>query len=165
MKKTILLAITLGLCLAALSAQTPGKKPAAAADSSKERAAIEAERADLQRQWADLKSFQLELEQRALSLEKDKKNLEEREKGFKQRLEAESVNKSIIESYESIDPEQAAPLIISLFKEDETLTVLLMRKMTPKKAGKIMEAMILLDRDISTRLAQQVLSFYSKPVK
>lgn len=131
-------------------------------DLARDREAMEKEKAAIKRQWDDLKSFQIELEQRAAELEKEKKLLDEKRELFRLQLENESVNKKVIESYESIDPEQAAPLLISLFKENEDLAVLLMRKMTPKKSGKIMEAMIPLDRELSTRLTQRTLTYHTE---
>jgi flagellar motility protein MotE (MotC chaperone) len=103
----------------------------------------------------------MELDQRAAAMEAFKKDLDEREKLLTQRFENESVNKQVIESFENIDPEQAAPLLMALFKEDETLTALLLRRMAAKKAGKILEAMIPLDPELSTRLSQKILTFYS----
>ncbi len=162
MKRAGLFLLLPALVLISLLAQSPENKEPVGEDLSKERAAIETEKRDLKRQWDDLKSFQLELEQRSVNLDKERKILDEREKLLNDRLETESVNKQTIESYQSIDPEQAAPLIISLFKEDDRLTALLMRKMDSKKAGKIMEAMIPMDPDISTRLAHKVLTFYTE---
>ena len=145
-----------------ISGQEITEKEKVGDDLMKERAAIEKEKAELKRQWDDLKSFQIELEQRATALEEEKKKLQEKQEQFKREMENESLSKKVIESYESVDPEQAAPLVISLFKENEDLAVLLMRKMTPKKAGKIMEAMIPLDRDLSTRLAENTLTYYTE---
>jgi len=162
MKRTGLFFFLLSVVMISVLAQSTEKKEITGEDLMKERALMAAEKEEIKRERDDLKSFQLELEQRALDLEKLKKEIDEQEKVFQQRLQSESVNKQTIESYQSIDPEQAAPLIIALFKEDETLTALLMRKMDSKKAGKIMEAMIPVDPDISTRLAYKALTFYSE---
>lgn len=162
MKKVLIVLMCVGIMLISLLSQTAEEKEKKAADSSQEQAAMEKEKGELKRQWENLRSFELELEQRAIVLENERKELDRREKAFAERLVSESVNKQTIESYENIDPEQAAPLIVALFKENEDITVLLMRKMTPKKAGKIMEAVIPLAPDIATDLAKKTLTYYTE---
>lgn len=158
-----LLALMLGLLF--LGAQNDEKKVDKNDGASELLAKLEAEKAEIKRQWDNLKSFQIELDQRAATLETLRNAIEEREKRLNQRIVDESVNKQTVESYESIDPEQAAPLLIALFKEDENLTALLFRKMAAKKAGKILEAMIPLDQDLSTRLSQKILTYFSDKKK
>jgi flagellar motility protein MotE (MotC chaperone) len=70
------------------------------------------------------------------------------------------VDRQTIETYENIDPEQAAVLIKNLYLTDSKLATLIMRKIAGKKAGKILEAMIPIDKETSTRLAEETLNFY-----
>jgi hypothetical protein len=161
MKRAGMAGLILAFCGVLLAAQGVEKKETESDSAARQRVAMEAEKAEIKRQWDNLKSFQMELDQRAAAMEAFKKDLDEREKLLTQRFENESVNKQVIESYENIDPEQAAPLLMALFKEDETLTALLLRRMAAKKAGKILEAMIPLDPELSTRLSQKILTFYS----
>jgi hypothetical protein len=52
-------------------------------------------------------------------------------------------------------------LMLNLFKKDQKQAALLLRKMTGKKSGKILEAMIQLDPEISTLLAKEPIDFYN----
>ena len=77
-----------------------------------------------------------------------------------ERVQDRIVNRQTIETYENIDPEQAAVLMKNLYAKDSELAVIIMRKISGKKAGKILEAMIPLDSEISTQLAKEALDYY-----
>jgi hypothetical protein len=126
----------------------------------REQRMIEAERNRLRQYEQNLKNFEAELEKRYNEFLKKEKDLKEKEEAFQKRLEARTVDRQMIETYEAIDPEQAAILVKNLYVKDNALATLLMRKIAGKKAGKILEAMIPLDREISTQLAKQTLDFY-----
>lgn len=126
----------------------------------KEQKLIEAERNRLRQYEQNLINFSAELDKKSNELLKKEKDLKEKEEAFQQKLEAQTVDRQMIETYESIDPEQAAILIKNLYVKDSELTALLMRKIAGKKAGKILEALIPLDKEVSTQLAKQTLDFY-----
>lgn len=126
----------------------------------KEQRLVQKERQRLQQYEQNLKNFEAELDRRNTEFLQKEKALEEKEEVFNKKLEDRTVDRQMIETYESIDPEQAAILIKNLYIRDKELTSLLMRKIAGKKAGKILEAMIPLDREISTQLAKETLDFY-----
>jgi len=126
----------------------------------KEQRLVQQERQRLQQYEQNLKNFESELDRRNTELLQRDKALKEKEEAFKQKLEDRTVDRQMIETYESIDPEQAAILVKNLYMKDKKLTSLLMRKIAGKKAGKILEAMIPLDREVSTQLAKETLDFY-----
>lgn len=126
----------------------------------KEQRLIEAERNRLRQYEQNLINFSSELDKKSNELLKKEKDLKEKEEAFNKKLEARTVDRQMIETYESIEPEQAAILIKNLYVRDKDLTALLMRKIAGKKAGKILEALIPLDKEVSTQLAKQTLDFY-----
>lgn len=126
----------------------------------KEQRLIEAERNRLRQYEQNLINFSAELDKKSNDLLKKEKDLKEKEEAFNKKLEARTVDRQMIETYESIEPEQAAILIKNLYVKDPELTALLMRKIAGKKAGKILEALIPLDKEVSTQLAKQTLDFY-----
>lgn len=118
------------------------------------------ERKRLQEYERNLKAFEADLEQKYNEYLLKAKKLEEREKVFNEQVEDKMVNRQTIETYENIDPEQAAVLMKNLYAKDRELAVLIMRKIAGKKAGKILEALIPLDSEISTQLAKESLDYY-----
>jgi flagellar motility protein MotE (MotC chaperone) len=126
----------------------------------KEQKLIQQERQRLQQYEQNLKSFESELDKRYNEFLLKEKKLNEREADFNKKLEEQTVDRQVIETYESIDPEQAAVLIKNLYIKDSELATLLMRKIAGKKAGKILEAMIPVDREVSTQLAKRTLDYY-----
>ncbi|MCP5051404.1 MAG: hypothetical protein GY940_29830 [bacterium] len=126
----------------------------------KEQRLIEAERQRLNQYELNLKNFELELDKRNNEFLQKEKKLKEQQAEFDKKLEDKSVDRQTIETYESIDPEQAAILIKNLYIKDGPLATMLMRKIAGKKAGKILEAMIPLDREVSTQLAKKTLDYY-----
>jgi flagellar motility protein MotE (MotC chaperone) len=86
--------------------------------------------------------------------------LEENEADFNSRVEMRMVDRQTIETYENIDPEQAAILLQNLYHKDNTLATLVMRKISGKKAGRILEAMIPIDKEVSTKIAKEALDYY-----
>jgi flagellar motility protein MotE (MotC chaperone) len=126
----------------------------------KEEQFLAEERKRLQEYERNLKVFEADLEQRYNEYLLKAKKLEERERVFSEQVQDRIVNRQTIETYENIDPEQAAILMKNLYAKDTELAVLIMRKIAGKKAGKILEAMIPLDSEISTQLAKESLDYY-----
>jgi flagellar motility protein MotE (MotC chaperone) len=126
----------------------------------KERQFLAEERKRLQEYERNLKVFEADLEQKYNEYLLKAKKLEERERVFNERVQDRIVNRQTIETYENIDPEQAAVLMKNLYAKDSELAVIIMRKIAGKKAGKILEAMIPLDSEISTQLAKEALDYY-----
>ncbi len=126
----------------------------------KEQQFLAEERKRLEEYERNLKVFEADLEQRYNESLLKAKKLEERERIFNEQVQDKMVNRQTIETYENIDPEQAAVLMKNLYTRDTELAVLIMRKISGKKAGKILEAMILLDSEISTQLAKEALDYY-----
>ena len=126
----------------------------------KEQKFLEQERTRLEEYERNLKVFEAELEQKSNDFLLKEKAFNEREVAFNKKLEEKTVDRQIIETYENIDPEQAAVLLKNLYAKDAPLAVLLMRKIAGKKAGKILEAMIPIDREVSTQLAKETLDYY-----
>ncbi|MGD2090876.1 MAG: hypothetical protein PVH61_32180 [Candidatus Aminicenantes bacterium] len=118
------------------------------------------ERKRLQEYERNLNAFEADLEQNYNEYLLKAKKLEEREKAFNERVQDKMVNRQTIETYENIDPEQAAVLMKKLYAKDRELAVLILRKIAGRKAGKILEAMIPLDSEISTQLAKESLDYY-----
>lgn len=108
----------------------------------------------------NLKKWEAELDRKYSDYLQRLKILEEREEAFAKRVEDRVVNRQVIETYENIDPEQAAVLIRNLYSKDKWLAALILRKISGRKAGKILEAMIPLDKETSTLLAKEALDYY-----
>ncbi|MCU0289852.1 MAG: hypothetical protein MUF15_26095, partial [Acidobacteria bacterium] len=70
------------------------------------------------------------------------------------------MNRQTIETYENIDPEQAAILLKNLYIKDPSLVILIMKKISGRKAGRILDALLLTDRDLATKIAEETLNFY-----
>jgi len=126
----------------------------------KEQQFLAEERKRLQEYERNLKVFEADLEQKYNEYLLKAKKLEERERVFSEQVRDKMVNRQTIETYENIDPEQAAILMKNLYARDTELAVIIMRKISGKKAGKILEAMIPLDSEISTQLAKEALDYY-----
>lgn len=126
----------------------------------REMALVEQEKQKLEQIRQNLQSFKTELDKRYTKYLQDKKQLEENEADFNSRVEMRMVDRQTIETYENIDPEQAAILLKNLYQKDNTLATLIMRKISGKKAGKILEAMIPIDKETSTKIAKESLDYY-----
>jgi flagellar motility protein MotE (MotC chaperone) len=126
----------------------------------KEQQFLAEERKRLQEYERNLKIFEADLEQRYNEYLLKAKKLAERERIFNEQVLNRMVNRQTIETYENIDPEQAAVLMKNLYAKDKELAVIIMRKISGKRAGKILEAMIPLDSEISTQLAKKSLEYY-----
>ena len=127
----------------------------------KEQQVLGQQRKRLEEYERNLKAFEADLEQKYNDYLLKKKTLEDREKVFNERVQDKMVDRQTIETYENIDPEQAAILMKNLYGKDTESAVLIMRKIAGKKAGKILEAMIPLDSEISTQLAKETLDYYN----
>jgi flagellar motility protein MotE (MotC chaperone) len=126
----------------------------------KEQRFLAEERKRLEEYERNLEIFEADLEKRYNEYLLKAKKLEERERIFNEQVQDRMVNRQTIETYENIDPEQAAILMKNLYTRDTELAILIMRKISGKKAGKILEAMIPLDSEISTQLAKESLDYY-----
>ncbi len=127
----------------------------------RERKKVELEKENLSQLKSNLKSYEIELQRLNEDYLNNEKILKKQEDEFQKKLDAKTIDKQIIETYESIDPAQSAKLILDLYKQDKKLTTMLLRKISGRKAGKIFEEMIVLDRVISTLLAKQTLEAYN----
>ncbi len=126
----------------------------------KERALLETEKERLDQIRRNLESFQVELDKRYKDYLAKSEELKKKEKEFNDKVEGKMVDRQTIETYENIDPEQASILMINLYKTDASLATLVMRKIAGKKAGKILEAMIPMNAEVSTKIAEEALKFY-----
>lgn len=126
----------------------------------REQALLEREKEKLVQVRRNLESFKAELDKRYSEYLLKAKDLAEKEEEFRGKAEAKMVDRQIIETYQNIDPEQAAILIKNLYGKDRELATLVMRRIDGKKAGKILEALIPLDPETSTRLAEDALNYY-----
>lgn len=130
------------------------------AEFQKEQKLLENEKQRLQQYEATLRQFEAELDQKLTDLLAREKTLKENEDAFDKKMEGRMVDRQVIETYENIDPEQASTLLKNLYVKDKKLAVLVLRKIAGKKAGKILEAMIPKDAEISTALAKEALDYY-----
>ena len=64
-----------------------------------------------------------------------------------------------------LEPEQAAILIKNLHKENTSMAILVIRKISGKKAGKIIEALIPMDPVTATQLAKAALDQFNPETK
>lgn len=126
----------------------------------REQALVQQERQVLEQKERSLKAFQDELDKQHNQYLINKKKLEDLEKVFNEKVEAKMVDRQTIETYENIDAEQAAVLIKNLYLKDSSLATLIMRKIAGKKAGKILENMIPIDKAVATSIAEDTLTFY-----
>ncbi len=125
-----------------------------------ERAALKKKELELKKYKRNLESFESDLNKKYDDYLKKNKILEKRELEFNKKLEDTQLDTKTIESYETIDPEQAALLMQEMYKSEPTLPPLIMRKISGKKAGKIIEALIELDTKTSAKLAKDVLNYF-----
>ena len=126
----------------------------------KEQALIDKEKQKLEQSRRDLENFKADLDKRYSEYLQKSKDLAEKEDAFRGKMEAKMVDRQIIETYQNIDPEQAAILIKNLYAEDHELATLVMRRIDGKKAGKILEALIPIAPETSTKLAKEALNYY-----
>ncbi|MCP4147436.1 MAG: hypothetical protein GY757_06770 [bacterium] len=126
----------------------------------KEQAQMRKEKERLEQMERNLKSFEIELDRKHDDYLQKEKLLADKEEEFKKKVEGKLVDRQIIETYESIDPEQAAILVKNLYLKDSSLATLVMRKIAGKKAGKILDAMIQLDKVTSTKIAEETLNYF-----
>lgn len=126
----------------------------------KEQVLIEKEKQKLDQTRRNLESFKDDLDKRYSEYIQKTKDLAEKEEEFRSKIEGRMVDRQIIDTYQNIDPEQAAILIKNLYVEDHELATLVMRRIDGKKAGKILEALIPIDPDTSTKLAEEALNYF-----
>ncbi|MDQ1351436.1 MAG: hypothetical protein QG657_1738 [Acidobacteriota bacterium] len=126
----------------------------------KEQALMEHERQKLLEQQRNLKNFESELDKRYSEYLQREQQLAAKEADFNNKVGMRMVDRQTIETYESIDPEQAAVLLKNMYEKDPELATLIMKRIPGKKAGRILEAMIPIDREVSTKIAQDALNYY-----
>ncbi|MCX6582908.1 MAG: hypothetical protein NT166_22255 [Candidatus Aminicenantes bacterium] len=125
-----------------------------------ERALLEHEKQKLAGQQGKLKSFESELDKRYSEYLRREQQLAAKEVEFSSKVDMRIVDRQTIETYESIDSEQAAVLLKNLYEKDPGLATLIIKRIPGKKAGRILEAMIPIDREVSTKIAQDALNYY-----
>lgn len=125
-----------------------------------ERALMEQEKQRLAEQQRNLKKFESELDKKYTEYLRKAQQLADKEEEFNNKVELRSVDRQTMETYESIDSEQAAVLLKNLYSKDPSLVILVMRKISGRRAGKILEAMILIDKELSVKIAQESLNYY-----
>lgn len=126
----------------------------------KEQALMEHEKQRLVEQQRNLKNFESELDKRYSEYVQREQQLAAKEIEFNNKVDMRIVDRQTIETYESIDSEQAAVLLRNLYEKDPGLATLVIRKISGKRAGRILEAMIPIDREVSTKIAQDALNYY-----
>jgi flagellar motility protein MotE (MotC chaperone) len=126
----------------------------------KEQDRLEKEKQKLEQERRNLRDYETELNKKHDEYLQKSKELAKKEEDFNAKVEMRMVDRQTIETYESIDSEQAAILIKNLYQKDHTLATLIMRKISGKKAGKILEAMVPIDKEISTKIAEETLKYY-----
>jgi flagellar motility protein MotE (MotC chaperone) len=136
---------------------------------SSEQQVLEQQKRKLEDYERNLKAFETELDRKnndyllkLKDLQTQNDALKAKEDTFNKKVDDKTVDRQTIEMYENIDPEQAAVLLKNLYDKDSQMTVLILRKIAGKKAGKILEAMIPLDKETSTKLAKESLDYYKK---
>lgn len=125
-----------------------------------ERALVEQEKQRLAEHQRNLKNFESELNKKYSEYAQKAQQLADKEIEFNSKVDLRSVDRQAIETYESIDSEQAAVLLRNLYKKDPSLATLIIRKISGKKAGRLLEAMIPIDREAATKIAQDALNYY-----
>lgn len=125
-----------------------------------ERALLEHEKQKLLEQQRNLKNFESELDKRYSEYLQREQQLAAKEADFNNKVDMRTVDRQTIETYESIDSEQAAVLLKNLYERDPELATLIIKRIPGKKAGRILEAMIPIDREVSTKIAQDALNYY-----
>ncbi len=127
---------------------------------SLERESLKKKEIDLNDLKQNLESFESDLNKRYDEYLVKKKKLDQLEKDFNKKLDDAMFDQKVIESYENIDPEQAALLMQEMYKKDKKLPPKIIRKISGKKAGKIIEALIELDTPTSAELAKDVIDYF-----
>ncbi len=126
----------------------------------KERKVIDLIKKKLEVKEQNLKVYEEELNKKFEDYKKKMAALKKKEDEFNKKVESKMIDRQMIETYESIDPEQAAILMRNLYLKDKNIATLLIRKLSGKKAGKILEALIQLDPKVSTELAKYSIDLY-----
>jgi flagellar motility protein MotE (MotC chaperone) len=126
----------------------------------RERSALQARQAGLDEQAGQLRVYADELERRGNELQARVAALKKQEDEFVARVAAKALDRQMIETFESVDPDSAAVLMLKLFTRDPQTASQLMRRLTGKKAGKILEAMVGLDAEAATSLAKSTIDAY-----
>jgi flagellar motility protein MotE (MotC chaperone) len=125
-----------------------------------ERALLEHEKQKLADRQDKLKAFESELDKRYSEYLRREQQLAAKEIDFNNKVDMRIVDRQTIETYESIDSEQAAVLLRNMYEKDPELATLIIKRISGKKAGRILEAMIPIDREVSTKIAQDALNYY-----
>jgi flagellar motility protein MotE (MotC chaperone) len=128
----------------------------------REQGRLEQEKKRLAEYERSLKEWEAELDRKYGEYLERLKVLEEREEAFNKKVDDRVVDRQVIEMYENIEPEQAAVLIRNLYSGDNRLAVLILRKIAGRKAGRILEAMVLIDKETALRLAREALDYYKR---
>lgn len=126
----------------------------------KEQALMEHEKQKLAEQQRNLKNFESELDKRYSEYLQREQQLVAKEAEFNNKVDLRIVDRQTIETYESIDSEQAAVLLRNLYEKDPMLATLIIKRISGKRAGRILEAMVPIDREVSTKIAQDALNYY-----
>ncbi len=126
----------------------------------KEQALMEHEKQKLAEQQRNLKNFESELDKRYSEYLRREQQLVAKEAEFNNKVDLRIVDRQTIETYESIDSEQAAVLLRNLYEKDPMLATLIIKRISGKRAGRILEAMVPIDREVSTKIAQDALNYY-----
>jgi flagellar motility protein MotE (MotC chaperone) len=129
----------------------------------RERQALDARKAELDDQASQLRVFEVELERRNGEWKTRMDALKKQEDDFTARIEAKAIDRQMIETFESVDPDSAAVLMLKLYGRDAKTAALILRKLSGKKAGKILEAMVTLDAETATSLARETIDAYRPP--
>lgn len=126
----------------------------------KERAAVEKRKQKQDERERQLRLFEKELEKINLKNKKSREEIEGREKALQKKIDDLTLDKQIVETYETVEAEQASVLILELYKKDPVQVARLMRRLPGEKAGEILNAMVVSEPDKAAILAKKVLDYY-----
>jgi len=123
---------------------------------------LNARREELDLLQRNLRAYERELDDKRGEFQVRENELVAREEALQKKIEDKVLDRQMIETFESIDAEQAAILMANLFQQDSHLAIMVMRRLAGKKSGKILEAMIEFDPEGSTALARETLDYFRK---
>jgi flagellar motility protein MotE (MotC chaperone) len=117
---------------------------------------------------AQLESKELELLEKEKLLDKLKMDIEAENKKMSQiqqninkmmeKITAEDSKRvgMLAKIYESMKSDNAASVLVELYKKDKETTVLIIKKLQPRKSGKIMDAMTTIDKEIAANISYEI---------
>ncbi len=115
---------------------------------------------ELQNYEENLKNYEQSLKEKSLEIKKKIAFLKKEQKEFKELIEKKIFDRQTISTYEAMENEQAATIIMNMYKKDPDLACRLIRKMPGDKSGEILNSMTIMDKELSTEIATKALKFF-----